>query len=118
MITNINPKRDPISWSDFLVLCRSCNLVASKPDAKDRYKFMFGKREILHQVSKLKSGQLRASGWFSHNFAAGGEFNQHKLTKAGHVAAIETINPHAPMTLAEQPQFAYLVGRVYISKMD
>lgn len=120
MITNVNPRPNPraIAWPDFLALCNSCKLVAHGPDAQDRYKFMFGQTEIMHQVKRLKSGDLKASGWFSNNFGADGEYNGHKLTKGGHVPVIETINPHAPMTLAQQPHFAYLMGKVYISKMD
>lgn len=120
MITNVNPRPNPraIAWTDFMALCNSCNLEAHGPDAHDNYKFMFDQTEIMHQVRKLKSGDLRASGWFSHNFGADGEYNGHKLTKGGHVPVIETINPDAPMTLTEQPQFSYMVGQVWIRKMD
>jgi hypothetical protein len=70
----------------------------------------------MHQVSKLKSGNLQASGWFSYSFGASDELNGHKLTKGGHVSVIETINPRAPMTLQQQRHFSYMVGLIILSQ--
>ena len=116
MITNVNPKREAISWPEFLMLCKSCNLISSEPDVRNRYKFMCDQVEIMHQVTKLESGNLKSSGWFSYVFGTGGKWNGHKLTKGGHVAVIETINSHAPMTRDQQPSFVYMVERIFLSK--
>ena len=103
MITNVNPGRQAIPWSDFLMLCNSCDLVVHGPDVKDRYKVLHGNSEVMHQVSKVKSGNLRASGWFRYVSGINGSCNGHKLTTAGHVSVIETIIGNAPWISTIRP---------------
>lgn len=117
LITNVNPKRTPINWEDFLSLCKAAGLTPGKPDSQDRLKFYKAQTEIMHEVSKSKVGKLGASGWFSQKFKGQTEWQGHTLTKKCHVCILDTINTLLPMNLQSQQAFAAVVDHVYRARL-
>jgi hypothetical protein len=112
MASEINPKRQPVEWAEFLLLCKSLGIIMSNPDAKGRHKFTQGDKEVMHQVKKLKSGALGSSGWFTHKFGTESEWNGFPLTAGGHVWVIDTLDPNLPMNVDSQQTFIRFIEYV------
>ena len=117
LITNVNPKRTPINWEDFLSLCKAAGLTPGKPDSQGRLKFYKAQTEIMHQVIKSKDGKLKMSGWFSLKFSSGETWQGHALTAGGQVCILETINTLLPMNTQSQQAFAAVVDHVYQTRL-
>ena len=114
--TFVNRNFTNVDWSDFFELCASCSLVSFGPDSKRQFSFKKNGVEVMHQVRMSTKGTVGKTGWFSFSFKNSGTYNDHNLSKGGHIRVIETIDVDSPMTKAGQPAFASMIDKVFNSK--
>jgi hypothetical protein len=116
IISNVNPSQKPVSWDEFMHLCKDADLELSSADSQGRFKLYKNEIEIAHQIRKSKEGTLRASGWFSLTFGRGSQWRGHPLTAGGQVAIVESISPLLGMDLASQQAFVSVVEYVFLAR--
>jgi hypothetical protein len=114
--TFVNKNFTNITWPDFFELCATCSPVSHGPDSKRQFSFRKNGIEVMHRVRMSTKGTVGKTGWFSYSFTNGTTYNDHHLSKGGHIRVMETIDINSPMTKAGQPAFVGMIEKVLNSK--